>query len=60
MLVSIGLYFKGITMELVETVQQAIVGKTITNDYIDNVCARLLLAKTQESMHNMLGSPRLG
>jgi len=60
MFVSIGLYFEGITMELVETLQQAIVGKTITNDYIDNVCARLLLARTQESTHNMLDSPRLG
>ena len=60
MLVSIYLYFEDITMELVETLQQAIVGKTITNDYIDNVCARLLLARTQESMHNMLDSPRIG
>jgi hypothetical protein len=60
MLVSIGLYFEGITMELVDTLQQAIVGKTITNDYIDNVCARLLLAKTQGPMHNMLDSSRLG
>ncbi|CAF4423551.1 unnamed protein product, partial [Adineta steineri] len=49
-----------ITMELVETLQQAIVGKTITNDYIDNVCARLLLARTQESMSNMLNSSQLG
>ena len=40
----------GITMELVETLQQAIVGKTITNEYIDNVCARLGLARLRESM----------
>jgi hypothetical protein len=59
MFVSIGLYFEDITMELVETLQQAIVGKTITNDYIDNVCARLLLARTQEPRRNMLDSPRL-
>ena len=46
-----------ITMELVETLQQAIVGKTITNDYIDNVCARLGLARLRESMPE---SARLG
>lgn len=42
--------FADITMELVETLQQAVVGKTITNDYIDNVCARVLLARTQGSL----------
>lgn len=47
-------------MELVETLQQAIVGKTITNDYIDNVCARLGLARLRESMPNVLESARLG
>ena len=35
-------------MELVETLQQAIFGKTISNEYIDNVCARLGLARLQE------------
>jgi hypothetical protein len=47
-------------MELVETVQQAIVGKTITNEYIDNVCARLGLARLQESTSNFPDSARLG
>ncbi|UJR23005.1 hypothetical protein I4U23_026031 [Adineta vaga] len=47
-----------ITMELVETLQQAIVGKTITNDYIDNVCARLLLARTSGSLATSAGSSR--
>lgn len=47
-------------MELVETLQQAIVGKTITNDYIDNVCARLGLARLRESMPNVMESARLG
>jgi hypothetical protein len=53
-------YSLGITMELVETLQQAIVGKTITNEYIDNVCARLGLARLRESMPNVLESTRLG
>jgi hypothetical protein len=37
-------------MELVETLQQAIVGRTITNEYIDNVCARLSVTRAQSSM----------
>ncbi|CAF0774210.1 unnamed protein product [Adineta ricciae] len=49
-----------ITMELVETLQQAIVGKTITNDYIDNVCTRLGLARLRESLPNVMESARLG
>ncbi|CAF1106911.1 unnamed protein product [Adineta steineri] len=49
-----------ITMELVETLQQAIVGKTITNEYIDNVCSRLGLARLRESMSNVMESARLG
>ncbi|CAF2360770.1 unnamed protein product [Rotaria sp. Silwood2] len=49
-----------ITMELVETLQQAIVGKTITNEYIDNVCARLGVARLRESMANAMESARLG
>jgi hypothetical protein len=47
-------------MELVETLQQAIVGKTITNEYIDNVCARLGLARLQESVPHIQDSARLG
>ena len=47
-------------MELVETLQQAIVGKTITNEYIDNVCARLGLARLRESTPNVMESIRLG
>ena len=47
-------------MELVETLQQAIVGKTITNEYIDNVCARLGLARLQQSIANRPDSTRLG
>jgi hypothetical protein len=47
-------------MELVETLQQAIVGRTITNGYIDNVCARLGLTRLQESMSDMPDSARLG
>jgi hypothetical protein len=47
-------------MELVETLQQAIVGKTITNEYIDNVCARLGVARLQESIPNVMESARLG
>jgi hypothetical protein len=47
-------------MELVETLQQAIVGKTITNEYIDNVCARLGLARLQESISDIPDSARLG
>ena len=50
----------GITMELVETLQQAIVGRVITNEYIDNVCARLSLARLQESMKNVPGTSRPG
>ncbi|CAF1025663.1 unnamed protein product [Rotaria sordida] len=49
-----------ITMELVETLQQAIVGKTITNEYIDNVCARLGVARLRESMANVMESARFG
>ncbi|UJR25899.1 hypothetical protein I4U23_007247 [Adineta vaga] len=49
-----------ITMELVETLQQAIVGKTITNEYIDNVCARLGLARLRESLPNVMESARQG
>ncbi|CAF1106340.1 unnamed protein product [Rotaria sp. Silwood1] len=49
-----------ITMELVETLQQAVVGRTITNKYIDNVCARLGLARIHESMFTMPDSARLG
>ncbi|CAF0800409.1 unnamed protein product [Rotaria sp. Silwood1] len=49
-----------ITMELVETLQQAIVGKTITNEYIDNVCSRLGIARLRESMANAMESARLG
>ncbi|CAF2632740.1 unnamed protein product [Rotaria sp. Silwood2] len=49
-----------ITMELVETLQQAVVGRTITNEYIDNVCARLGLARLHESMFSMPDSFRLG
>jgi hypothetical protein len=58
-LLLICLYFKGITMELVETLQEAIVGRTITNEYIDNVCARLGLTRLQESMPNIPDSARL-
>jgi hypothetical protein len=47
-------------MELVETLQQAILGRTITNAYIDNVCARLGLARLQESIPNVPDSDRLG
>ena len=47
-------------MELVETLQQAIVGKTITNDYIDNVCTRLGLTRLRESLPNVMESARLG
>lgn len=47
-------------MELVETLQQAIVGKMITNDYIDNVCARLGLARLQESILRRPGSASVG
>lgn len=47
-------------MELVETLQQAILGKTITNEYIDNVCARLGLARLRESMSNVMDSTRFG
>lgn len=47
-------------MELVETLQQAVVGKTITNEYIDNVCARLGLARLQEPLINKPDSARLG
>ena len=50
----------GITMELVETLQQAIVGRTITNEYIDNVCARLGLARLQQSISTIPDSARLG
>ncbi|CAF1141782.1 unnamed protein product, partial [Adineta ricciae] len=49
-----------ITMELVESLQQAVLGKTIANDYIDNVCARLLLARAQESQRSLTSSPRPG
>ncbi|CAF3282228.1 unnamed protein product [Rotaria socialis] len=49
-----------ITMELVETLQQAIVGKTITNEYIDNVCSRLGLERLRESMSHAMESARLG
>ncbi|CAF0870195.1 unnamed protein product [Rotaria sordida] len=49
-----------ITMELVETLQQAIVGRNITNEYIDNVCARLGLARLHEPMFTMLDSSRVG
>ncbi|CAF5023706.1 unnamed protein product, partial [Rotaria sp. Silwood1] len=49
-----------ITMELVETLQQAIVGKTITNEYMDNVCSRLGIARLRESMANAMESARLG
>lgn len=52
--------FEGITMELVDTLQQAVVGRTITNDYIDNVCARLGLARLPELVSNMMDSPQLG
>jgi hypothetical protein len=47
-------------MELVETLQQAIVGKTITNEYIDNVCSRLGLERLRESMSHAMESARLG
>ena len=47
-------------MELVETVQQAILGRTITNEYIDNVCARLGLSRLQETLPKMPDSARLG
>lgn len=47
-------------MELVETLQNAIIGKTITNEYIDNVCARLGLARLRESMNQAMESARLG
>jgi len=47
-------------MELVETLQQAILGKTITNEYIDNVCARLGLTRLQESISDIPDSARLG
>lgn len=47
-------------MELVETLQQAVVGRTITNEYIDNVCARLGLARLQESLSNMPDSAQSG
>jgi hypothetical protein len=47
-------------MELVETLQQAIVGRTITNEYIDNVCARLGLTRLPESKPNIPDSARLG
>lgn len=47
-------------MELVDTLQQAVVGRTITNDYIDNVCARLGLARLPELVSNMMDSPQLG
>ncbi|CAF2004352.1 unnamed protein product [Rotaria magnacalcarata] len=50
----------GITMELVETLQQAVVGKAITNEYIDNVCARLGLARVHETMFSLSDSSRLG
>jgi hypothetical protein len=57
---SINLYSQGITMELVETLQQAVVGRTISNEYIDNVCARLGLARLQESTSNVPDSARSG
>ncbi len=47
-------------MELVETLQQAVVGRNITNEYIDNVCARLGLARLRESVPNIMDSVRLG
>jgi hypothetical protein len=47
-------------MELVETLQQAVVGRTITNGYIDNVCARLGLARLQESASNVPETGRSG
>lgn len=47
-------------MELVDTLQQAVVGRMITNDYIDNVCARLGLARLPELMSNVVESPQLG
>jgi hypothetical protein len=46
-------------MELVETLQQAIVRKTITIEYIDNVCERLDLTILSESISNMMDSARL-
>ncbi len=48
-----------IIMELVETLQQAIVRKTITIEYIDNVCERLDLTILSESISNMMDSARL-
>lgn len=47
-------------MELVETLQQAIVGRTITNEYIDNVCSRLGLDRLRESIPAVMESARLG
>lgn len=44
-------------MELVETLQQAIVGRVITNEYIDNVCARLSHARLPNAV---VDSPRPG
>jgi len=47
-------------MELVETLQQAVVGRTITNEYIDNVCARLGLTRLHEPLIDIPDSARLG
>jgi hypothetical protein len=45
-------------MELVETLQRAIFGRTITNEYIDNVCARLGLTRLHEPISDILDSAR--
>ncbi|CAF3289130.1 unnamed protein product [Rotaria sp. Silwood2] len=47
-------------MKLVETLQKAVLGRPITNEYIDNVCARLDLTRLHESMFIAPDSARLG
>ena len=46
-------------MELVDTLQQAIVGRTITREYIDNVCARLGVVRLQDASPHVPGATRL-